>query len=104
MIDDVEKTPVIFIVLNDQHLSQILSNIMQVKDRGATTIVLTTLEDIKDHIEMTKIDFLIQLEPNNSILAALQAVTPLQMICYYTALARGMNPDKQMFDAIDFLE
>ena len=68
---------VFFVVLNDHHLSQVLSNILQVKDRGATTIVLTALQDIKEHIEMKKIDFLIQLDPNDSILAALQAVTPL---------------------------
>jgi glutamine---fructose-6-phosphate transaminase (isomerizing) len=37
---------VIFIVLQDEHLSQVLSNILQVKERGATTIVLTNLADI----------------------------------------------------------
>ena len=28
----------------------------------------------------------------------------MQLICYYTALARGINPDQQIFDAIDFNE
>ena len=58
-------------VLDDEHLSQVLSNILQVKDRGATTIVLTNLEDIKQHIDMVKIDFLVQLVPRKSIIAGL---------------------------------
>ena len=66
--------------------------------------MLTTLANIADHIDTKRIDFLIQLDPNVSTLAALQAVPPLQMICYYTALQRGNNPDKQIFDAIDYLE
>ena len=50
---------VVFIVLQDEHLSQILSNILQVKERGATTIVLTTLADISTLIDLEKINFLI---------------------------------------------
>ena len=71
MIDDEEKTPVIFIVLQDEHLSQVLSNILQVKERGATTIVLSALEDISTLIDPIKIDFLIKLDPNESVLTAL---------------------------------
>ena len=92
----------IFIVLQDEHLSQVLSNILQVKERGATSIVLTTLSDISTVIDLAKIDFLIQLDPQQSIIAALSAIPPLQLICYYTALARGVNPDQQIFDCIDF--
>lgn len=102
MIDDEKKTPVIFIMLQDEHLSQILSNILQVKERGATTIVLSTLEDISTVIDPVKIDFLIKLDPCEGVLCALQAIPPLQLICYYTALARGINPDQQMFSAIEF--
>lgn len=104
MIDDECKTPVVFVMLQDEHLSQILSNILQVKERGATTIVLSGLEDIETVIDPIKIDYLIKLDPCQSILAALQAIPPLQLICYYTALARGINPDQQIFDAIDFNE
>lgn len=87
MIDDVTATPgkyklksqphlfrlvlVIFIMLQDEHLSQILSNVLQVKERGATTIVLSALEDISAVIDPKKIDFLIQLDPSKSILSAL---------------------------------
>jgi glucosamine 6-phosphate synthetase-like amidotransferase/phosphosugar isomerase protein len=90
-------------LLQDEHLSQVLSNILQVKERGATTIILSALEDISAVIDPKKIDFLIKLHPCKSILAALQAIPPLQLICYYTALARGINPDQQIFDALDFI-
>ena len=92
----------VFIALQDEHLSQILSNILQVKERGATTIVLTTLADISTVIDLEKINFLIKLDPNESTLSALQAIPPLQLICYYTSLARGLNPDEQIFSALDF--
>ena len=84
---------VIFILLDDQHLSQVLSNILQVKERGATTIILSALEDVSTVIDPAKIDFLIKLAPQKSVLTALTAIPPLQLICYYTALARGVNPD-----------
>lgn len=102
MIDEQEKTPVIFIILDDEHLSQLISNVHQVKERGATTIVVTDLADIGQHIDRVKLDFVIQLAPSRSVLSALQAVTPLQMLVYLTAKARGINPDQQMFEAIDF--
>lgn len=102
MIDDAVSTPVVFIVLDDEHLSQVLSNILQIKQRGATTIVVTSLPDLSQHIDLKNVDFKIQLEPTKSVLAALLAIPPLQMICYYTALARGLNPDQQVFSAIDY--
>lgn len=81
-----------------------MSNILQVKERGATTIVFSALEDVSAVIDESKIDFLVKLDPCQSILAALQAIPCLQLICYYTALARGINPDQQIFDALDFNE
>lgn len=93
---------VIFIALDDEHLSQITSNIMQIKERGASVIVITNLANIRNTLDVSRLDFLIELQPHQSLLAALQALIPLQMICYYTARAKGLNPDQQVFDAIDF--
>lgn len=60
MIDEKEKTPAVFIVLDDENLTQVLGIILQVKERGATVIVLTNLPDISLHINVKeKIDFLI---------------------------------------------
>lgn len=79
-----------------------MSNILQVKERGATSIILSALEDITTVIDPAKIDFLVKLSPNKSVLTALTAIPPLQLICYYTALARGVNPDQQIFNAHDY--
>jgi glucosamine 6-phosphate synthetase-like amidotransferase/phosphosugar isomerase protein len=53
----------IFLVLDDENLEQVLANILQVKERGATTIVFTNLPDIYHHVKPEKIDHLIKLTP-----------------------------------------
>lgn len=52
---------VIFIVLDDEHKSQIISNIHQVKERGATTIILTNVADIGALIDLDKLDYVVNL-------------------------------------------
>ena len=81
-------------MLDDENLEQILANILQVKERGATVIVLTNIPDIYKHVKNEKIDYLIQLVPQKSLLAGMLCIVPLLMICYYTALAKGINPDE----------
>ena len=50
---------VFFLVFDDEHRSQILSNILQVKERGATTVIITDLPDITKFIDANKMDFII---------------------------------------------
>lgn len=59
---------------------------------------------IEKLIDLSKMDFLIQLPPvqETENFAALQTVVPLQMICYLTAVKRGLDPDQQILKAIDF--
>jgi glucosamine 6-phosphate synthetase-like amidotransferase/phosphosugar isomerase protein len=79
MIDEQERTPgkltlpsvslslthsltnyvVFFLVFDDEHRSQILSNILQVKERGATTVIITDLPHISKLIDANKMDFVI---------------------------------------------
>ena len=73
MLDEIEKTackylylilnPIlgIFVVLEDENMDQVLMNILQVKERGATITVVTNLKDIFKHIPQQKIDFLIEV-------------------------------------------
>ena len=69
---------VIFIVLEDEHKSQIISNIHQVKERGATTIILTNVAEIGSLIDLDKLDYVVNIPTSkNEILAALQAIIPL---------------------------
>lgn len=81
MIDEEEKTPgkiidfhnslVIFVVLNDEHIIQVLSNIGQVRERGATIIVISCVENLEKQIDTSRIHHLIELQPTKSIFAAL---------------------------------
>ena len=68
-------------------------NISQVKDRGATVVALTNVKDIEDRSDVKKIDHLVKVFPQKSVFAALLCCPPLLMIIYYTALAKGINPD-----------
>ena len=104
MLDEEEKTAVVFLVLDDENVEQVLANILQVKERGATVIVLTNLADIYKHVKPEKIDFIIQLTPQKSLLAAILCTVPLLMICYYTSLAKGTNPDTNIMEAINIAE
>jgi glucosamine 6-phosphate synthetase-like amidotransferase/phosphosugar isomerase protein len=67
-------------------------------------VIITDLPDITKFIDANKMDFIILLCPVHepAIFSALQAVVPLQMICYMTAVKRGLNPDQQILKAIDF--
>ena len=95
--------PVIFFLLDDQGLTQVLANILQVKERGATCIVITNMKNVNEHIDAKeKIDFLITVAQEKSDFAALLCVPPLLSICYYTALVKGLNPDENVVDAINF--
>ena len=92
----------IFLVIDDENLPQVLSNILQVKERGATVIVITNLVDIYKEVMPEKIDFLIQIFPQKSLFAPLLCTTPLLMMVYYTALAKGINPDSNVIASINY--
>jgi len=80
MLDEEEKTAVMFFALDDENLNQLLANILQVKERGATVIVLTNLPDIYKVIGPEKIDHLIKVFPQPSLFASLLCAPPLLMI------------------------
>jgi glucosamine--fructose-6-phosphate aminotransferase (isomerizing) len=88
LIDDEHKTPVIMIVLDDEHKDNMMNAVEQVKARGATTIVITDNKQIVGD----RADHVLEI-PHNGPFTALLAVLPLQIIAYELALLRGINPD-----------
>ena len=93
---------VIFILLDDEDQNQVINNILQIKQRGATIILLTNLPNIEKRMNVKdEVDHLISLPPQTSILSALLCTTPLMMLVYYTALAKGLNPDQNIIDSIN---
>ncbi|KAH7649081.1 hypothetical protein FG379_003646 [Cryptosporidium bovis] len=89
LIDEHESTPVILIMLSDEH-SPMMSNVaQQVKARGASLICITDDPSLCSDIECETI-----VIPSNGPLTALNAVIPLQLIAYYLAVNKGIDPDK----------
>ncbi|GAB65462.1 glucosamine--fructose-6-phosphate aminotransferase [Plasmodium cynomolgi strain B] len=84
-----ENMPVIMLVFNDSSKNVMINTGEQIKSRGAHIICLTDDEDLCKHFA----DDII-LIPNNGLLTPLLAVIPLQMLAYYTSVARGNNPDR----------
>merc|ERR1712086_693822 len=84
-----EGTPIIMLILDDQHAPHMRTCAEEVRARGAHTIVITDNRKLANGVA----DDVIVI-PRNGPLSALLAVAPLQMIAYEMALAKGVNPDK----------
>ncbi|KAL8429848.1 hypothetical protein ACSSS7_006296 [Eimeria intestinalis] len=89
LIDDKKRTPVILIVLGDQHAALMLNAAQQVKARGAYLICLT---DYPELVQDVADDYIVI--PSNGPLTALLAAIPLQLLAYEISVAKGINPDK----------
>ena len=82
-------THVIGIITDNSIKEKTISNIKEVKSRGAKTIVISN-EDIDNNL----FDYNIKIPKTNQFLQPLLAVIPLQMIAYETAKLRGCDIDK----------
>ncbi|MEI7889664.1 MAG: glutamine--fructose-6-phosphate transaminase (isomerizing) [Actinomycetes bacterium] len=86
-----EDTPVVCVATDSPVLEKIVSNVMEVRARGAVVIGVETvgssaLDDIaEDRIQVPQAD---------PILGALLAVIPLQLLAYSIARERGLNVDQ----------
>lgn len=82
------STPVIMLILDDEHAHQMRTAGEQVKGRGADVIVITDKPSLADGLDSDPI-----VIPSNDRFTALIGVFPLQMIAYELALLKGINPD-----------
>jgi len=83
--------PVVFICPKDDTHKTIVSNIMEMKARGASIIVLC--EEGDDEIKLLADDFIEIPKGVPEILSPILYVIPLQHLAYYVALERGLDPD-----------
>ncbi|RHY31616.1 hypothetical protein DYB32_003329 [Aphanomyces invadans] len=92
LIEDKEgqfgSTPIILVVLDDEHGHLMKTAAEEVRARGAYTIVITDNPAMCQGIA----DAIIPI-PNNGPMTALLASIPLQLIAYELAVKRGINPD-----------
>lgn len=82
------QTPVVVIILGDDHAVHMRICAEEVKARGAKVYVITDDPKTAEGIDPDPI-----IIPSNGPLTALTAVLPLQLIAYELALLRGINPD-----------
>ena len=82
------NTPVIGIITEQNLKDKTISNIEEVKSRGAKTIVITNDNNIKNY------DYITYLPKVHKILQPLLTVLPLQLISYEVARLRNCDIDK----------
>jgi len=81
-------TPIIMLILDDNHAHHMRTAAEEVKARGAHLIIITDKPSLAADLDPNPI-----VIPNNGPLTALGAVLPLQLIAYELAMLRGINPD-----------
>ncbi|MBW8058793.1 MAG: glutamine--fructose-6-phosphate transaminase (isomerizing) [Solirubrobacterales bacterium] len=86
-----ESTPVVCVATESPVLDKVLSNVEEVRARGAETIAIATegcerVGEIADQtIEVARTDWILQ---------PIVAILPLQLLAYYIARARDLNVDQ----------
>lgn len=88
----VEEGTLVIGVLTQQHVyEKTLSNMVEVKSRGAYLMGLTTYGNY--NIEDTA-DFSVYVPKTSEYFATSLAIVPLQLMGYYVSLAKGLDVDK----------
>ena len=83
-----EDMPVFAVITDDEIKDKTLSNVIEVKSRGAKVIVLTNDSSLE------KFDYEIIIPKVNKLFQSLLVVPVMQLIAYYTAYLRGCEIDK----------
>lgn len=86
-----EGTLVICPMTQDNLMDKMISNIREVKARGAT--VLAIAKESNKLVEKVA-DVVVTVPDVDSLLAPIAAVTPLQLFAYYMAIQKGCDVDK----------
>jgi len=86
-----EETPVVCVATSSHVYEKVISNIQEVRARGAHVIAIATdgNEDIQHHA-----DDVIYVPRSPAFLQAVLAVVPLQLLAYRIARLRGLNVDQ----------
>lgn len=86
-----EETPIIALCVQEKTYAKMLSNIKELKARGAEVIAITEEGDT----ELRKYaDQVIYIPKINNLVSPVLSVIPLQLIAYYVSKARGCDIDQ----------
>ena len=84
--------PVIFVCPMDSTHKTIIGNIMEMKARGASIIAI--LEEEDEEIKRLADDYIEVPKGIPEVLSPTLFVIPLQLLAYYLAVEKGLDPDK----------
>ena len=89
LIDD--KMPVVFIAPRDAVYQKVVSNLEEVKTRGARVLAVVTEGDTG----LARLaDYHVEIPETLDLLTPILSVLPLQLLAYYVAVRRGCNVDQ----------
>jgi glucosamine--fructose-6-phosphate aminotransferase (isomerizing) len=86
-----ESTPVVCVATDSPVLDKVLSNVAEVRARGADVIAIAT-EGSERVAEMS--DQVLYVAPTDWVLQPILAILPLQLLAYHVARLRGLNVDQ----------
>jgi glucosamine--fructose-6-phosphate aminotransferase (isomerizing) len=86
-----ESTPVVCVATNSPILEKVLSNIAEVRARGADVIAIAT----EGNTEVAEVaDQILHVPETDWVLQPILAVLPLQLLAYHVARLNGRNVDQ----------
>ena len=86
-----DGTLVIAVATQDDLYEKMISNIQEVKSRGAMVLIITN----EGNTSAEKVgDMVYYIPKTHQVLAPLLSVIPLQQLAYYSAVLRGLDVDK----------
>jgi len=89
----IEKGTLVVCPLTQENLfDKMISNIREVKARGAVVMAITTQKHVREVEKLA--DTVIAIPDIDPLLAPVVAVTPLQLFAYYVSVHRGNDVDK----------
>jgi glucosamine--fructose-6-phosphate aminotransferase (isomerizing) len=86
-----ESTPVVVVATASPVLEKLVSNIQEVRARGARVIAVATEGDAEISAHA---DQVLRVPPASAMLSPVLAVIPLQLLAYFIARHRGLNVDQ----------
>jgi glucosamine--fructose-6-phosphate aminotransferase (isomerizing) len=83
--------PVVFICAKDGSYKTLISNIMEMKARGASIIAI--VEEGDEEVKALADDYVEVPKGIPEVLSPIPFAVPLQLLAYYMALEKGLDPD-----------
>lgn len=85
-----QGTPAIVLATQEHLLEKTISNIKEIKARGAKVLAITTLKGFP----VNTVDEVINLPEVCELYSPLEAIIPLQLIAYHVTVEKGLDVDK----------